>query len=142
MRKRMFHSCGLLLFMWVLAGCNADQREGFLFKGEGDNWQTEIYTGQTTESPEKGKDPYMHVKFKGSHPEEVKELMYEAEAEEGAFSAGDIVLDEQGEESLSAEGIKQIGASAAEQLTVTISWVEQGKEQQEVIVLEKQAAPN
>jgi hypothetical protein len=69
----------------LLAACTFNKNEDLLFKGNGENRETEVYTGKTTEPPESGISPYLYLKFKGSDPGLVEKFEYKLESPQGSL---------------------------------------------------------
>ncbi|MEK4029297.1 hypothetical protein MKZ02_12255 [Pseudobacillus sp. FSL P4-0506] len=137
MKKQRFSFLLVMSVIFMLAACNSNKDEDLLFRGEGESWGTEVYTGQTTEYSDKRIAPSIYLKFKGSNPKVVEHLGYKLETKQGGLSGSEYTLNEQGEATPDAEEINKVVTSETKELTITVDWSENGREKTEVIVLKK-----
>ncbi|WNS78273.1 hypothetical protein RRU94_07380 [Domibacillus sp. DTU_2020_1001157_1_SI_ALB_TIR_016] len=119
------------------SGTNENADEGLLFKGQGENWEAEVYTGKIIEPEVKGTEPYVYLKPRGGASTEIKGVEYKLESDQGSFSGGDISFNEQGEISFKDEKITKTVASESEEVTLTLDWLVDHQQKTEVIILTK-----
>ncbi|MGG4470548.1 hypothetical protein ABER68_21155 [Paenibacillus alvei] len=81
-----------LVFLLIISGCSSSS-DAFTFTGESDNWTAELKVTQTTDDNEK---QHMTLQYKGENAKNMEEFSYTVETNAGGFSAGDVVLGENG----------------------------------------------
>ena len=123
----------------LLSACTSTGNDGedLLFKGQGESWEAEVYTGKVIEPEVKGIEPYVYFKPKGENSKAIKNIEYKLESEQGSISGTDVSLHEQGAIPLEEENITKAVTSETEEVRVTLSWVENKETKTEEIVLEK-----
>lgn len=125
--------------MSLLSACTSTENDGedLLFKGQGESWEAEVYTGKVIEPEVKGIEPYVYFKPKGENSKGIKNIEYKLESEQGSISGTDVSLNELGEVALDNENITKAVTSETEEVRLTLSWLENNEPKTEEIVLEK-----
>lgn len=123
----------------LLAACTSNKNDGedLLFKGQGENWEAEVYTGQVMEPEVKENEPYVYFKPKGENSTEIKSVEYKLESDQGSFGGADVSLNELGAIALKNENITKAVTSETEEIKLTLDWKENNDIKTEVIILEK-----
>lgn len=133
------YACAVIIAF--LAACasgeNEHADEDFLFKGQGENWEAEVYTGKVIEPEVKETEPYVYLKPTGGAPTEIKDVEYKLESDGGSFSGGNLSFSEQGEISFKNKEITKTVTSETEEVTLTLDWLEDHQQKTEVIILIK-----
>ncbi|KMY54355.1 hypothetical protein AC623_10790 [Bacillus sp. FJAT-27231] len=70
----------------------------------------------------------IYLKFKGSNPKVLEHLRYNIETKQGGLSGSEYTLNKQGEVTPDAEQINKVVTSKTKELTITVDWLEKGKE--------------
>lgn len=141
LKKHLFALVLSVFTMILLAACTSNKNDGedLLFKGQGENWEAEAYTGKVIEAEVKENEPYVYFKPKGGNSTEIKSIEYKLESDQGSFSGGDVSLNEQlGAIALKNENITKVVTSETEEVKATLNWLENNEKKTEVIILEKQ----
>ncbi|MET1032424.1 hypothetical protein [Domibacillus tundrae] len=137
MKKFSFNVIAFVALVTLFAACNSGKNEDLLFKGEGENWESEVYTGKVIEPEVKENEPYLYVKFKGEDPGSVKITEYKLESSEGSWGGGGKILDKQGQFIPKFEEEHALVTSETDEMTLSIKWLEEEEQNKEVMIIEK-----
>ncbi|MCM3789340.1 hypothetical protein M3221_13115 [Domibacillus indicus] len=141
MRNHLFALYAYAVIIAFLAACasgeNENADENLLFKGQGENWEAEVYTGKVIEPEVKGIEPYIYLKPRDVAFAEIKDIVYKLESDGGSFSGGDLSFNEQREISFKNEKITKTITSETEEVTLVLDWLEGRQQKTEVIILTK-----
>lgn len=141
MKNHLFalYACTVIIAFLAACASNTDENAGedLLFKGQGENWEAEVYTGKVIEPEVKGVEPYIYLKPRDVASVKIKDIEYKLGADQGSFSGGDISFNEQGEISIKNKEITKIVTSETEEVTLILNWLEDHQQKTEVIILTK-----
>lgn len=140
LKKHVFALFLSVFTISLLAACTSNKNDGedLLFKGQGENWEAEVYTGKVIEPEVKENEPYVYFNPTGEDSTEIKSIEYKLETDQGSFGGTDVSLNEQiGAIALKNENIIKAVTSETEEIKLTLDWREDNEEKREIIILEK-----